>query len=48
MPVAILGFGPLSDRVPIQYIIIICGLLLIAVGMLFRNRAQKALRETNR
>ena len=45
MPVAILGFGPLSDRVPIQYIIIICGLLLIAVGLLFRNRAQKALRE---
>ena len=42
MPVAILGFGPLSDLVKIQYLIIICGILLAVWGIWFRRAAEKA------
>lgn len=42
MPIAILGFGPLGDRIPIQYIIIVCGALLVLWGLWFYGAAEKA------
>lgn len=42
MPIAILGFGPLSDVVKIQYLIIICGILLALWGGWFKRAAEKA------
>lgn len=43
MPVAMLCFGPLGDRVNIQYIIIVCGLLLALWGIWFKQAAERAL-----
>lgn len=44
MPIAILGFGPLSDLVRIESIMIGCGLLLICWSLYFKKAAGRALR----
>lgn len=36
MPVAILFFGPLSDLVPISYILPVTGVLLALTGVLYQ------------
>ena len=43
MPIAILGFGPLSDLVRIESIMIGCGLLLICWSLYFKKAAGRAL-----
>lgn len=43
MPVALLCFGPLGDRMPIQYIVIICGILLALWGLWFNRAAHRAM-----
>ncbi len=44
MPVAILGFGPLGDFIKIEYIMIVCGLLLLGWGLCFKRAAEQAQR----
>ncbi len=44
MPIAILGFGPLSDLARIESILIGCGLLLICWSLYFKKVAGRALR----
>lgn len=39
MPLALLVFGPLGDRIRIQYIIIVCGVLLASWGLWFKKSA---------
>ena len=43
MLIAILGFGPLSDLVRIESIMIGCGLLLICWSLYFKKAAGRAL-----
>lgn len=44
MPIAILGFGPLGDRVKIQHIMVVCGALLVLWGFWFKVKAESAVR----
>lgn len=45
MPLAIIGFGPLSDIVKIEYIMIACGLLLMLWSLCFKTAAERALQK---
>ena len=42
MPLAILCFGPLGDRIEIQYIIIVCGVMQALWGLWFKRAAERA------
>lgn len=42
MPVAMLCFGPMGDRIQIQYIMVVCGLLLAVWGIWFHRAAHRA------
>jgi DHA3 family macrolide efflux protein-like MFS transporter len=41
MPLGILIFGPLADRVSIQLLLVISGTLLAAVGLIYGRTASK-------
>lgn len=45
MPIAILGLGPLGDKIEIQYIIVTCGILLSLWAIWFKKEAGKAINE---
>ena len=45
MPLAIIGFGPLSDIVKIEYIMIACGLLLMLWSLCFKTAAERGLQK---
>ncbi len=39
MPVGMLVFGPMADRIPIEYMLVVTGILMLLVGlMMLRNR----------